>query len=68
MFAEGGPVYKVKCLTIFQRAATPTSMSIFDFYDMKPCDINLVMISSVASKCQDFNVGMPVYQPFHKSN
>ena len=29
----------------------------------RPCDLNLVMISSVASKCQDFKVGMPVFQP-----
>ena len=39
---------------------TPTSISIFDSYDI-PCDFNLVMISSVASKCQDFKVGMPVF-------
>ena len=30
----------------------------------RPCDLNLVMISSLASKCQDFKVGMPVFQPF----
>jgi hypothetical protein len=27
----------------------------------RPCDWNLVMISSVASKCQDFKVLMPVF-------
>ena len=32
----------------------------------RPCDLNLVMISSVASKCQDFKVGMPVFQPLHE--
>ena len=34
----------------------------------KYCDLNLVVISSVASKCQDFKVGMPVFQPFMKWN
>ena len=28
-------------------------------------DLNLVTISSVASKCQDFKLGMPVFQPFY---
>ena len=27
----------------------------------RPCDLNLVMISSLASKCQDFKFGMPVF-------
>ena len=30
----------------------------------RPCDLNLVMISSLASKCQDFKVVMPFFQPF----
>ena len=34
----------------------------------RPCDLNLVMISSLASKCQDFKVGMPVFQHFMKWN
>ena len=29
------------------------------------CDLNLVMISLLASKCQDFKVEMPVFQPFY---
>ena len=29
------------------------------------CDLNLVMISLLASNCQDFKVGMPVFQPFY---
>ena len=33
------------------RVATPTNFSIFDSYDS---DLNLVMISSMASKGQDF--------------
>ena len=37
------------------REATPTSISIFDFYG----DLNLVIISSLASKYQDFKVEMP---------
>ena len=28
-------------------------------------DLNLVMISSLASKCQDFQIWMPVFQPFY---
>ena len=40
--------------------ATPTSISIFDSYDMKT-----LVISLVASKYQDFKVGMPVFQPFY---
>ena len=34
------------------RDATPTSLSIFDFYGKRPFDLNLVMISSLATKCQ----------------
>ena len=30
------------------------------------CDLNLVMISSLASKCQDFKVWMPFFQPFYE--
>ena len=32
----------------------------------RPCDLNLVMISSLASKCQDFKFGRPVFQPFYE--
>ena len=32
----------------------------------RPCDLNLVMIYSLASKCQDFKFGMPVFQPFYE--
>ena len=46
--------------------ATRTSISIFDSYVMRPCDLNLVMISALASKCQDFKFGMPVFQPFYE--
>ena len=28
----------------------------------RPCDLNLVMISSVSPKCQDFKCGMPFYE------
>ena len=45
--------------------ATPTSIAIFDSYDKKPCDLNLVMISSLASKCQDFKVEMLFFQPLY---
>jgi hypothetical protein len=47
------------------RVATLTSFSIFDSYEMK--SLNLVMISSVASKRQVvLKVGMPVFQPFYE--
>ena len=31
----------------------------------RPCDLNLVMISSLAAKCQDFKVEMPFFQPLY---
>ena len=31
----------------------------------RPCDLNLVMISSLASKCQHFKSRMPIFQPFY---
>ena len=31
----------------------------------RACDLNLVMISSLASKWQVLKVGMPVFQPFY---
>ena len=31
---------------------------------LRPCDLNLVIKSLVASK--DFKVGMPVFQPFYE--
>ena len=30
------------------------------------CDFNLVMISSLASKCQVLKVGMPIFQPLYE--
>ena len=38
----------------------------FQYLILMIYDLNLVMISSVASKCQDFKFGMPVFQPFHE--
>ena len=35
------------------------------FMVKRPCDLNLVMISSLASKCQDFKVEMPYFQPLY---
>ena len=32
----------------------------------KPYDLNLVIISLMASKCQDFKIGMPSFQPFYQ--
>ena len=35
------------------------------FMIRRPCDLNLVMISSLASKCQYFKVEMPFFQPLY---
>ena len=35
------------------------------FMVQRPCDLNLVMISSLASKRQDFKLEMPFFQPFY---
>ena len=32
----------------------------------RPCDFNLVMISSLVSKWQDFKFWLPVFQPFYE--
>ena len=32
----------------------------------RPCDLNLAMISSLASKCQDFKFEMAIFQPFYE--
>ena len=32
----------------------------------RACDLNLVMISFLTSKCQHFKVGMSVFQPFYR--
>ena len=46
------------------REATPTSVSIIDSYNMKKLLINEVMLSSLASKCQEFKLISPI--SFHK--
>ena len=32
----------------------------------RPCDLNLVVISALASKCQDFKFEMPFFQPLYE--
>ena len=58
-------VYEIKCLHMYVpeggnergRFATPTCFAIFDSYDIwGACDLNLVMIYSLASK-GDFKLG-----------
>ena len=44
--------------------ATPINFSIFDSFGMK--SLNLVLISSVASKWQVFKVRMLVFQPLYE--
>ena len=44
----------------------PLAFQYLIFMIWRACDSNLVMISSLASKCQDFKVGMPIFQPFYE--
>ena len=44
------------------RVATPNSFSIFDSFDMK----SMGMVSSLASKWEGLNVGVPVFQLFYE--
>ena len=54
------PFYNVKCLCSggreWRREATPTSISIFDFYGIKTLWMNLVMIFSLVTKYQHFKL------------
>ena len=43
----------------------PIAFQYLIFMVQRPCDLNLVMISSLASKCQDFKVKMPFFQPLY---
>ena len=43
----------------------PLAFQYLIFMVKRPCDLNLVMISSLASKCQDFKVEMPFFQPLY---
>ena len=65
------PVFRTK-MAIFWRAGVREGglplLLAFQYLILmirRPCDLNLVMISSLASKCQDFKVWMPVFQPFY---
>ena len=43
----------------------PLAFQYLIFMVQRPCDLNLVMISSLAVKCQDFKVEMPFFQPLY---
>ena len=43
----------------------PLPLQYLIFMVLRPCYLNLVMMSSLASKCQDFKVKMPFFQPFY---
>ena len=43
----------------------PLAFQYLIFMVKRPCDLNLVIISSLASKCQDFKVEMPFFQPLY---
>ena len=43
----------------------PLAFQYFIFMTLRACDLNLVMISSLALKCQDFKVEMLFFQPLY---
>ena len=43
----------------------PLALQYLIFMIYRPCVLNLVMISSLASKCQDFEVGISFFKPFY---
>ena len=43
----------------------PLAFQCLIFMVSRPCDLNLVMISSLASKCQDFEVEIPFFQSLY---
>ena len=60
-------------MPMFQRAGVwegegtlPLAFQCLILMIWRPCEINLVMISSVASKCQDFEFGIPIFWQFHE--
>ena len=59
-------------MPMFQRAGMreggkplPLAFQYLILMIQRHCDLNLVMISLLASKCQDFKVETPVFQPFY---
>ena len=43
----------------------PLAFQYLIFMVQRPWDLNLVIVSSLASKCQDFEVEMPFFQPLY---
>ena len=43
----------------------PQAFQYLIFMVKRPCDLNFVITSSLASKCQDFKVEMPFFQPLY---
>ena len=52
-------------MPIFRRVGEKPLSLAFQCLILMICDLNLVMILSLASKGQHFKVGMPVFQPFY---
>ena len=44
----------------------PPTFQYLIFMIRRACDLNLVITSLLASKCQDFKFGMPAFQPFYE--
>ena len=66
----GWPVYGVKCLCSrwqeWEREPLPLAFQYLILMVWRHFDLNLVIISLLASKCQGFKVEMPVFQPFYE--
>ena len=43
----------------------PLAFHYLIFMVLRHCDLNLVITSSLAAKCQDFKVEMPFFQPLY---
>ena len=43
----------------------PQAFQYLIFMVQRVCDLNLVIMSSLATKCQDFKVEMPFFQPLY---
>ena len=43
----------------------PLAFQYLIFMVYRPCNLNLVMVSSLAAKCQDFKVELPFFHPLY---
>ena len=68
----GCPVYGVICLCSrwreWKREGSHSHWHFNILMVWRHFDLNFIIISLLASKCQDFEVEMPVFQPFYEMN